>query len=76
MARENAIEVEGVVVEVLSNGTCQVELANGHRVWRMVKGALVRVKLLLAACELARHWLFQISGQILKNLLLALLHFE
>ena len=32
MARGDAIQVEGVVVEVLPNGTCRVELANGHRV--------------------------------------------
>ena len=32
MARANAIHVAGVVVEVLSNGTYRVELANGHRV--------------------------------------------
>ena len=32
MARTDALKVEGVVVEVLPNGTCQVELANGHRV--------------------------------------------
>ena len=38
MARENAIEVEGVVVEVLPNGTCHVELANGHRVRAFLTG--------------------------------------
>ena len=38
MARENAIEVEGVVVEVLSNRTYRVELANGHRVLAFVAG--------------------------------------
>ena len=38
VARENAIEVEGVVVEVLSNGTYQVELANGHRVRAFLTG--------------------------------------
>jgi translation initiation factor IF-1 len=32
MARDDAIHVEGAVVEVLPNGTCLVELANGHRV--------------------------------------------
>ena len=38
MARENAIEVEGIVVEVLSNRTYRVELANGHRVLAFVAG--------------------------------------
>ena len=31
MPREGAIEIEGVVVEILPNGTYRVELANGHR---------------------------------------------
>ena len=31
MQRASAFEVEGLVVEVFPNGTCRVELANGHR---------------------------------------------
>ena len=31
MARQDAIKVEGAVVEVLPNRTCRVELPNGHR---------------------------------------------
>ena len=31
MAREGAIEIEGVVVEILPNRMYRVELANGHR---------------------------------------------
>ncbi len=31
MAGTDAFEVEGVIVEVLPNRTCRVELANGHR---------------------------------------------
>ena len=38
MAREGAIEVEGVVVEVLSNKMYRVELVNGHRVLAYVAG--------------------------------------
>jgi translation initiation factor IF-1 len=38
MARENAIKVEGVVVEVLPNGTYRVALANGHRVLAFMTG--------------------------------------
>ena len=38
MARENAIEVEGVVVEVLPNRTCHVDLPNGHRVRGFLTG--------------------------------------
>ncbi len=38
MAREDAIKVEGDVVEVLPNKTYRVELANGHRVLAYVTG--------------------------------------
>jgi translation initiation factor IF-1 len=38
MARENAIKVEGVVMEVLPNGTYRVNLANGHRVMAFLTG--------------------------------------
>ena len=38
MARADAIEVEGAVVEVLSNRLYRVELANGHRVLAHLKG--------------------------------------
>jgi translation initiation factor IF-1 len=31
MPGENAFKVEGVVTEVMANGTCWVKLANGHR---------------------------------------------
>ena len=44
MAREGAIEVEGVVVEVLPGNMYRVELANGHRLlalpaWRRGTGS-------------------------------------
>ena len=38
MARENAFKVEGVIVEVLSEKTYRVELANGHRLLGFVPG--------------------------------------
>jgi len=38
MAREDAIKVEGFVVEALPNKTYRVELANGHRVLAFVAG--------------------------------------
>jgi translation initiation factor IF-1 len=38
MAGENAIQVEGAIVEVLPNQTCRVELSNGHRVLAYVAG--------------------------------------
>ena len=38
MAREGAIETEGVVIEVLPNRMYRVELANGHRLLAFVAG--------------------------------------
>lgn len=38
MAREDAIKVEGVVLEALPNRTYRVGLANGHRVVAFVAG--------------------------------------
>jgi translation initiation factor IF-1 len=38
MAGEDAIKVEGAIVEVLPNGTCRVQLSNGHRVLAYVAG--------------------------------------
>ena len=38
MAGTDAFKVEGVVVEVLSNLTYRVELANGHRPLGFVRG--------------------------------------
>lgn len=38
MARADAIEVEGIVVEPLSGATYRVELANGHRLRAHFKG--------------------------------------
>jgi translation initiation factor IF-1 len=38
MPRADAIEVEGVVVEVMPNKTYRVEIANGHRVVAFVTG--------------------------------------
>lgn len=38
MAREDAIEVAGKIVEVLSNALYRVELVNGHRLLAHVSG--------------------------------------
>ena len=38
MAREDAIQLEGAVVEVLPNAMYRVELSNGHRVLAHVSG--------------------------------------
>ena len=38
MAREGAIEVEGVVVDFLPNQMYRVELTNGHRLLAFVTG--------------------------------------
>ncbi|MDO8588652.1 MAG: translation initiation factor IF-1 [Armatimonadota bacterium] len=40
MAKEKAIEVEGVVVETLPNAQFRVELPNGHRVLAHVSGKI------------------------------------
>ncbi len=40
MAKEEAIEVEGVVAESLPNAMFRVELANGHRVLAHVCGKM------------------------------------
>ena len=40
MAKKEAIEVEGVVVESLPNAMFRVELANGHRVLAHISGKI------------------------------------
>ena len=40
MAKKEAIEVEGMVVEPLPNGMFRVELANGHRVLAHISGKI------------------------------------
>ncbi len=40
MAKEEAIEVEGVVIETLPNAMFRVELKNGHRVLAHISGKM------------------------------------
>lgn len=40
MAKEEAIEVEGVVIETLPNAMFRVELKNGHRVLGHISGKM------------------------------------
>jgi translation initiation factor IF-1 len=40
MPKEEAIEVEGVVIEPLPNAMFRVELANGHRVLAHISGKM------------------------------------
>lgn len=40
MAKEKAIEVEGVVTETLPNATFRIELPNGHKVLAHVSGKI------------------------------------
>lgn len=40
MAKEDAIEVEGVVVEPLPNAMFRVELENGHRILAHISGKM------------------------------------
>ena len=41
MAKEDVIEVEGVVVETLPNTTFKVELENGHQILGHISGKLI-----------------------------------
>ena len=40
MAKEEAIEVEGVVIETLPNAMFRIELKNGHRVLGHISGRM------------------------------------
>ncbi len=40
MAKDDVIEIEGVVVESLPNAQFQVELPNGHRILAHISGKL------------------------------------
>ena len=40
MAKKEAIEVEGIVVEPLPNGMFRVELASGHKVLAHISGRI------------------------------------
>lgn len=40
MAKDDVIELEGVVVEALPNATFQVELPNGHKILAHISGKL------------------------------------
>jgi translation initiation factor IF-1 len=40
MAREDAIQIEGTVIEALPNKTVRVELTNGHRLLAYLSGRL------------------------------------
>jgi translation initiation factor IF-1 len=40
MAKEDAIEVEGMVVETLPNAMFRVELPNGHRILAHISGKM------------------------------------
>ena len=64
MAKGQAVEVEGTVVEALPNATLRVEMENGHRVLAHVSGKMRkffirilpgdRVKMELSPYDLAR----------------------
>ena len=64
MAKGQAVEVEGTVVEALPNATFRVEMENGHRVLAHVSGKMRkffirilpgdRVKMELSPYDLAR----------------------
>jgi translation initiation factor IF-1 len=49
MAKEEAIEFEGTVSEVLPNATFRVTLANGHSILAMTAGRMRRFKIRILA---------------------------
>jgi translation initiation factor IF-1 len=61
MQRNDAFKVEGTVMNVLSNRTCRVELANGHRLLGFIGARLncrplvtgQKVQLQLSPCDLS-----------------------
>ncbi len=73
MCREAAFEVEGLILEVLPNRTCRVELANGHRLLGYVAGraklACVlpavgeKVRLRLSPCDLSQGRMMLAAGK-------------
>ena len=40
MAKQNSIEVEGIIVELLPNAMFRVELENGHKILAHVSGKM------------------------------------
>ena len=58
MAKEDVIEVEGVVVETLPNTTFKVELENGHQILGHISGIKIlpgdKVKVELSPYDLTR----------------------
>ena len=63
MSGEAAFKIEGVVIEVLTNKTYRVELANGHRLLGFVAGKARhsfapgpgdKVRLKLSPCDLSQ----------------------
>jgi translation initiation factor IF-1 len=74
MSGDSAFKVEGVVVEVLPNGTYQVQLANGHRLLGFVAGrntkrvigsiaADDRVRVQLSPFDLSQGRILEKTGQ-------------
>ncbi len=45
MAKEEAIEIEGVVQDVLPNTTFRVQLSNGHSVFATIAGKMRRFRI-------------------------------
>jgi translation initiation factor IF-1 len=70
MGRENAIKVEGDIVEVLPNRTYRVQLANGHRLLAFVAG---KQRLRFGQCSQGDKVSLELSpydlsvGRIIKN---------
>ena len=46
MAKQSAIEQDGVIVEALSNAMFRVELENGHEITAHISGKMRNIKIL------------------------------
>jgi len=72
MCREDPCEVEGMILEVLPNRTCRIELANGHRLIGYVAGkakwtctlpqAGGKVRVRLSPCDLSQGRILLAAG--------------
>lgn len=58
MAGENTFKVEGIIVEVIPNGTVRVELSNGHRLIGYLTG---KAKLKFAELAAGQKVMLEIS---------------
>jgi len=54
MAKEEAIEIDGIVEDVLPNTTFRVHLSNGHYVLATIAGKMRRFRIAVSPYDLTR----------------------